>query len=111
MFGSVKGQQASEGMEHSLIKISLERVRSQKLHFQTGRANERTQNPRKLASKKKISHEPRKQHAPGDFFPGTQSPQQLQQPQIGADSRKGDDQHKGEEDEIVGAGRDPRVGG
>src|SRR5436309_1680678 len=98
MFSSVKGQQASEGVKHSLIKISLERVRSQKLHLQAGRANERTQNPRELAAKKKISYKPRKQNAPGHFSPGTQSPQQLQQPQIGADARKSNDQYKSEQD-------------
>src|SRR5579862_963599 len=45
-------------LENIFVKISVQGRGAEKLHGQTGRPDERTQNPRKLAAQKQIARQP-----------------------------------------------------
>ena len=105
----MKVQNPHEGVENGFVKIALEGVGAQKLNRQGGRADEWSQDPRKLSSKKKIPRQPREKNTNGHVAPFAEVMQQLQQSQIGGDAGEGDDEHEREQDRAVRTGGFPGV--
>ena len=67
----------SDSVKDSFEKISLKRIFAQKFHRQTGRADERPENPRKLAAEKQVAREPGEQNSAGDGVAPAEPAQQL----------------------------------
>src|SRR5438067_2156408 len=60
-FSLLVADQVENRLKDAFIKISVQRVLAQELHRQTGRANERPQDPGQLAAEEEIARQPRKQ--------------------------------------------------
>src|SRR5438477_13080922 len=71
------------------VEISTKRIIAEKLHSQTGRADEGPQIPRELRPEKKIAAEPTKQNRTGCRVAASHSSQQVEQPPIRRDPGEG----------------------
>src|SRR2546430_12034428 len=99
------------GVKHRFVEVALKGVGAQKLHRQSGRANERTQNPAELTAEEQVSSEPGEKDFVRDAFAAAQRLQQTKQPEVGRRSSEGDDNDLCELDKIVGRPRDLRLAG
>src|SRR5437879_2534895 len=99
------------GMKHRFVEVALKGVGAQKLHRQSGRANERTQNPAELTAEEQVSGKPGEKNLVRDALAAAQRLQQTKQTEVGRRSSKGDDDDLRELDKIVGRPGDLRLAG
>ena len=81
------------GGEYGFVEISLERVRAKKFDRQSGRTNERAENPAKLTAKKQISSEPGNEDIARHSPAAADGPQEPKQARVRRDACESDDDH------------------
>src|SRR5207245_8828263 len=91
------------GVKHRFVEVALKGVGAQKLHRQSGRANERTQNPAELTAEEQVSGKPGEKNLVRDALAAAQRLQQTKQTELGRRASKGDDDDLRELDKIGGS--------
>src|SRR5947207_6937719 len=99
------------GLKDRFVEVALKGVGAQKLHRQSGRANERTQNPAELAAEKQVSGEPGEKNFARNALAAAQRLQQTKQSDVGRRSSEGDDGDLCELHKIVSCPRNLRLAG
>ena len=99
----------ANGAKDRFIEVALKRVGPDKFNRQNRRADERTQNPAKLAAKKQIADQPGEQDFAGDAAAVAERVQQAKQPHVCSHAGEGDDNDLRELNKVVGRHGDMRL--
>src|SRR5947199_3576543 len=87
--------------EYVFVKIALKSGFAQKIHVQSGRADEWPQNPTELAAGKEIAGKPCKQDPPRDNSVAAEMSQKLVKPDVARNAGKSDHRHVHELNGVV----------
>src|SRR5437899_8562911 len=99
----------ADGAKDRLVEITLKCVRPEKFDRQSGRTDERPENPAKLAAKKQIAREPGTQNLACDAAAATQDLQQAKQSHVRRHTGEGNNDGLRELHRVVSRPRNLRL--
>src|ERR1044071_6215635 len=95
----------AEGAKDRFIEVAFEGVGPHKFNRQSGRPDERPENPAKLTAQKQIARQPRPKNSARPSLGAAQALQDAKQAHVRCDAREGDEDDLGELHKVVAGPR------